>query len=326
MFDFSGVTTRDCLRLFLQTELLHSGRHLEIPRAFVYDNAKGGVIMRLGGSIPKAYGGAAQWAEDVRALGFTACTCPLPGGAGADEAARLMKAAKEADIVIAEVGVWKNTLSPNDEQRRGNIAYAKERLALADELGARCCVNIAGARGDIWDGGYPQNYDEQTRELLIDTVRDIIDAVKPKRTFYTLEPMPWMLPDDADSYLALLRDVDRPAFAVHMDFVNMLSSPARFLRAPGFIRECFEKLAPYIKSVHIKDATMHETRMPAVIEECPPGRGTLDYARILRIIDDTLQKDTPVLLEHMNTTDEYAGALAYVLRCAAEANVTVYGA
>ena len=36
---------------------------------------------------------------------------------------------------------------------------------------------------------------QETYELIIHTVRDIIDSVQPKTAFYTLEPMPWMLPD-----------------------------------------------------------------------------------------------------------------------------------
>lgn len=35
-------------------------------------------------------------------------------------------------------------------------------------------------------------------------VRQIVDAVKPKRTFYTLETMPWVIPDSPDSYLKLI--------------------------------------------------------------------------------------------------------------------------
>jgi len=41
--------------------------------------------------------------------------------------------------------------------------------------------------------------------LIVETTRRIIDAVKPKRNFFTLEAMPWAYPDSVDSYLNLLR-------------------------------------------------------------------------------------------------------------------------
>lgn len=268
--------------------------------------------MRLGGSVPKAYTGAEAWVSDVKALGFTACTCPLEGGASADEIRLLSEAAKKADIVIAEVGVWRNTLALDDSERRSNIEYAKERLSLAEELGARCCVNIAGARGDVWDGWYEDNYASDTRDMIIDITREIIDAVKPERTFFTLEPMPWMLPDSVDSYLALIKDIDRPAFAVHMDFVNMINSVDRFLGAKAFIQDAFTRLAKYIKSVHIKDVVMEQGALPVTLRECAPGEGLLDYAHILRVIDTTLPKDMPVLLEHMDSMEQYEKAFRYV--------------
>jgi hypothetical protein len=30
-------------------------------------------------------------------------------------------------------------------------------LALADEIGSLCCVNISGSRGSQWDGPHPDN-------------------------------------------------------------------------------------------------------------------------------------------------------------------------
>jgi len=63
------------------------------------------------------------------------------------------------------------------------------------------------------------------------------------RTVYTLETMPWMYPDSADSYLALLRAIDRPgAFGVHLDPVNLVNSPERFFRNADLLRDCFAKL------------------------------------------------------------------------------------
>ncbi len=63
--------------------------------------------------------------------------------------------------------------------------------------------------GEQWDWIYRDNYEADVYALIVDSVREIIDAVNPKRTFYTIEPMPWMVPDSPDQYLQLLKDVDR---------------------------------------------------------------------------------------------------------------------
>jgi hypothetical protein len=117
---------------------------------------------------------------------------------------------------------------PADHTRQEAVAYCQEQLALADDVGAVCCVNIAGSRGDLWDGPHADNLTPDTFDLIVETVRQIMDAVKPQRTFYTLETMPWLYPDSADSYLALLKAIDRPRFAVHFDPVNLICSPQRY--------------------------------------------------------------------------------------------------
>ena len=99
-----------------------------------------------------------------------------------------------------------------------------------------------------------------------------------------------------------------------MDFVNMINSPRRALAPEDFIEECFRKLGPYIKSTHIKDSRMDPMRLTTVIEECSPGEGSLDYGRVVRILEKYLPEDAPVLLEHMQTEEEYRTAYDYVAR------------
>ena len=281
--------------------------------------------MRLGGSIPKAYTTAEAWAEDCRRAGYYACTCPINYEASAEEKKHLLEVAEKNNILLAEVGVWKNTLSLNPEELRANMEYAKKQLAFADEMGISCCVNISGARGEVWDGWYPDNYSPATYELIVDSIREIIDAVKPTRTFYSIEPMPWMVPSSPEEYLKLIRDVDRPQFAVHMDFINMINSVERFLHWESFIRDCFVKLTPWVKSVHIKDVSLDQHSLPCCLKECAPGDGDLDYARVLHIIRETMPAQMPVLLEHMTTMEEYEISSRFVTELARKENIAIDG-
>ena len=60
-----------------------------------------------------------------------------------------------------------------------------------------------------------------------------------------------------------------------------------------------------------------------LLTECSPGEGELDYEAILRIVDKYLPKNAPVLLEHMNTAEEYAAAYDYVSAAAQRVNIEV---
>ena len=154
-------------------------------------------------------------------------------------------------------------------------------LALADRIGARCCVNIAGSRGEQWDGPDAANLTKQTFDMIVDATRSIIDAVKPTRTYFTLETMPWAYPDSPDSYLQLLKAIDRKQFAVHLDPVNIVCSPQRYYANGQLIRECFEKLGPHIRSCHAKDIVLRP-QLTTHLDEARPGRAGWTTPRFSR--------------------------------------------
>lgn len=277
--------------------------------------------MRLGGSLEREYQNPEEWLALVKELGYSAVLSPVDSTADRSTRQEYLACAKANNLVIGEVGVWRNCLSKDSAERKQAMEYAKAQLDLAEELGARCCVNILGSRGPVWDGFDAENYAPETYTMAVDSVREIIDAVKPKRTFYTIEPLPWMTPDSPEEYLRLLKDVDRKAFGVHLDFVNMINCPKRYVQSTDFIRHCFELLGPYIRSIHGKDVLM-DRAYTTLIHEVMPGKGTLDYTKILPMVEK-LGADTPFFVEHLPDFDTYRQAAGHVRECAKEAGVVV---
>jgi sugar phosphate isomerase/epimerase len=277
--------------------------------------------MRLGGPVGGRFDDPAAWIQAVRQRGYRAANCPLEAGADRETIQAYAKAAARADIVIAEVGAWSNPLSTDEATRQAALRKCEESLALADEIGARCCVNITGSRGERWDGPHPDNLTPQTFDAIVETTRAIIDAVKPLRTYYTLETMPWMYPDSARSYLDLLRAIDRTRCAAHLDPVNLVYSPQRYYANAALIRECFRLLGPHIVSCHAKDIVLRDTLTTHLDEVCP-GRGGLAYKVYLEELA-RLDPDVPLMLEHMSSEQDYQEGAAYVRSVAAQVGVTL---
>lgn len=275
--------------------------------------------MRLGAPLFAQWNSPEAWAKIVTAAGYRAAYAPVDEKADAQTVASYRDAAHAHDIVIAEVGAWSNPLSVDATTRAQAITFCQARLALADALGARCCVNIAGSRGSEWDGPDAANYTDDTFALIVDTVREIIDAVKPTQTYYTLETMPWMYPDSPESYVRLIKAIDRPQFAAHLDPINMMNSVERFYQHRQFISHCIDVLGPYIRACHIKDMVIDRPFVVS-LRETAPGRGSLDYAYLLRQLQ-RLESDTPVLLEHLSEASEYDAAALYVRTKAAEVGI-----
>ncbi len=278
--------------------------------------------MRLGGPVYGAQETPQQWIEAVRRHGYSAAYCPNAVMKKPDDE-KLIRAfedaARAADIVIAEVGAWSNPISPDPAEAKKNIKLCQDRLSLADRIGARCCVNIAGSRGKKWDGPDKANLSKETFDIIAECVRTIIDAVKPTRTYYTLETMPWAWPDSADAYVALIKAIDRPRFAVHLDPTNLVNCPSRYYDNGAMIRECFEKLGPHIRSCHAKDIILHD-RLMVHLDEVRIGTGGLDYIAFLQGLSK-LDADIPLMLEHLASAEDYALAAEHVRDMAVKANV-----
>lgn len=276
--------------------------------------------MRLGGPVNN-YKNPHEWIYELKRLGYRAAYCPVDNKASEAVIKDYEIAASKEDIVIAEVGAWSNTMSTDDKVRKEAIAYCQKQLELADRIGAGCCVNIIGSRGEQWDGPHPDNITKDTFDLAVETVRKIIDEVKPKRTFYTLEPMPWMYPYDADSCLELIKAVDREHFAAHIDIVNVISSPLLYYKNGEVIKEWFKKLAPYIKSCHAKDISL-SGKLTVHLDEVILGTGALDYMTLLGEMSK-LHKDIPLMLEHLSSEEEYLQAATNLRKIASEYNIDI---
>jgi len=277
--------------------------------------------MRLGGPVFEKYKNPDEWIAVLQRAGYSAAYCPLEGSQTDDIIQAYKKAAESADIVIAEVGAWSNPMSPDERTRSEAITKCQEQLALADRIAARCCVNVSGSRGEQWAGPHPDNLTDDTFDLIVETVRNIIDAVKPTRTCYALETMPWMYPDSADSYLKLIRAVDREQFAAHFDPVNLIYSPQRFYNNDSLIRDCFNKLGPYIRSCHAKDVDMEE-KFITHLNEVRPGLGKLRYDVFLQELNK-LEPDVPLMVEHLTTEEKYAQAVDYIRSVARELKIKI---
>jgi sugar phosphate isomerase/epimerase len=162
----------------------------------------------------------------------------------------------------------------------------------------------------VWYGPHPKNLSQEFFDATVENCRKVIDAVKPRATKFSIEMMGWSLPDGPDAYLKLIRAVDRPAFAVHMDVCNAVNSPARIYGNAEFTRECFAKLGRWIVSCHAKDlAWVPEYNVH--FREVVPGRGEIDYATYLREVSK-LPVDAPLMLEHLQTAEEYTEGREYI--------------
>jgi sugar phosphate isomerase/epimerase len=296
-------------------------RHLLSLAAASPALAAGSHPIRFGGPIFLKSADPGELAREHRRLGYSAAYCPAAEVSDTARVKAIEDAFAKENVVIAEVGAWKNMLDPNPAVREDNLKYVESRLALAEAVGARCCVDIAGSfNPKVWYGPHPKNLSQEFFDATVANCRRVIDAVKPKRTVFSLEIMGWNLPDGPDSYIKLIRAIDRKGFGVHLDAFNAINTPERFYNNAAYTRECFRRLAPWIASCHAKDvAWIPEMQVHFV--EVIPGRGEIDYRPILDELS-RLPKQPPLMMEHLKSAEEYEEAARHIRKVGAEIGAT----
>jgi sugar phosphate isomerase/epimerase len=300
-------------RRFLQSSSLLAGTAL-LPQFRLAPNS-----LRLGGPIFLKSDDPVELAKEHRRLGYSAAYVPAVKVGETAKIQAIRKAFAEQNIIIAEVGAWVNMLDQDAEKRKKNIDYVTERLALAEEIGALTCIDIAGSYNPKhWDGPDARNLPKDYFDATVENCRKVIDAVKPKTTKFALEMMGWSLPNDADSCLRFIKAIDRPAFAAHVDIANIINSPERFYQNTALINDTFKKLGKWIVSCHAKDVVGKDVHFA----ETMPGRGSMDYAAYLRNVT-ALPREVPLMLEHLRTAEEYDEARLYVMKVAKETGISL---
>jgi sugar phosphate isomerase/epimerase len=268
--------------------------------------------IRLGGPVFNAPGDPEELALAHRRNGYTAAYCPGVDLNARERIAEISRAFAKHDVVIAEVGRWCNLLEADPGRRAHNLKTVSEGLALADEIGARCCVDIAGSfNPKIWFGPHPDNLSRRFFDAIVENARKIIDAVKPKRAKFCYEMIGWALPDSPGSYLEIIKAVDRKGFGVHLDPCNLINSPERYYRNTDLLNECFNKLGPWIASCHVKDVTW-DVEMQVHFREVAVGAGAIDFATYLRRLA-ALPHQPPLMIEHMKDAEEYERSKKHLL-------------
>jgi len=282
--------------------------------------------MLLGGDIFINTEDPEEYAGFLEGRGFKAGNFPFPppweiNSKMTQVLSAMRNAFEKRNLVIAEVGAWRNPFHPDPEEAKRNIEFIIDRLAIAEEVGARCAVCCVGSAGT--GNIYADNISDEFYHWAIELYRKIIDAVKPKVTKMSLEILPFNFLDNAETYEKFHNDIDRKnQFGVHLDPVNLITSPRLYYRCSEVFTDAIKRLAPLgIVSMHIKDLIMHPSLPNTFLEEVPLGTGGLDIKSLLIAVEKYLPKDTPVMIEHLHNNFEYDKGAAYIRKIAKEIKI-----
>ena len=285
--------------------------------------------MRLGASISQ-YGNfpdpEAYVAECVK-WGYRSAPCPKVGIAETEKMRATERAFAKADIKIAEVEAWVNPLDPRPQRRQQSLRTIAEALAIADEVGAACCVTVAGSFSTVedetvaLDSPHPVNFAPSTFDAVVEWIKEVLQQVNPRRAKLALEMGPWTILEGPEVYRKVIDAVDHPGFGAHLDPANAIRDAHLYYSTTALLNLSFDLLGQWIVSCHAKDILQSPKPDTVSLMHVPPGKGVLDYRTFLARIEQ-VSPATPLILEHLATEKEFLEAAQFIRTVARELAVT----
>ncbi len=248
-----------------------------------------------------------------KAKGYTAAYAPQVSLNDSEKIRAIRSAFEQADIVIAEVGYWENLVDTDKQTREQTRQQMVDSLALAEELGAGCAVDIFGSyiHGNGSSAHAARNFSAEAFDEAVEMARYFIDTVKPKTAHFCYEIFPFNVIDSPEMIAKLVAAVDRKQFGVHMDLVNLINSPRAYWTSGDIMRECVKLFGDRIVSAHAKDIAMRQPAISVILEEVMPGQGNLDIAANIRELHN-LPHTVPYMIEHLASESDYDQAATHI--------------
>lgn len=264
-------------------------------------------------------------AKAHRALGYTAAYAPNVSINDKERIRDVRQAFSDEGVMIAEVGYWGNLVDTDQQSRSYHRQKMEEALALADELEARCAVNIFGSycHGDGDTEHSPKNFSKDAFGEAVEMAKYFIDTVKPKKAYFTYEVFPFNIVDSPKEIARLIKAVDRERFGVHLDLVNLINCPRAYWKNAEIMRECISLFGDHIVAAHAKDVKMQAPAVSVIFKyDIIPGEGIIDFGTSLRQLHK-LPQEVPYMMEHLSSAKEYEQAAAHIRKVAVENRIEI---
>jgi sugar phosphate isomerase/epimerase len=164
------------------------------------------------------------------------------------------------------------------DTRAARLAEMKEISDFALGLG---CDTVA-----LHIGVVPHDRNDPDRDAIIEVTRELCDHCAANDQFLHLETGQ----ETADDLIAFIEDCERDNLRINFDPANMI------LYGMGQPLDALRKLAPWVRSVHCKDATWSDQPGVTWGREVPLGSGDVDVKAYLQTLSE-IGYDGPLTIE-----------------------------
>jgi len=221
----------------------------------------------------------------------------LPEQIDDDACSRIKSALAERDIAVAGVNCLFNMIHPDPEHRQAGLDRLAVLAAAAGKLGISTLVLCTGTRNEkmMWFP-HPDNSTPEAWKDLLAVMETAVETAEANHVVLAFEPEVANVVDSAQKARQLIDDIGSSHLKVVIDGANIFHE-GELPRMSEILDDAFELLGDDIAFAHAKDLD-HD----GAAGHLPAGKGLLDYARYLSLIN-RLDPGMPVVLHGLREED-----------------------
>ena len=234
--------------------------------------------------------------KEIRKFGINRCELVTPVDIDLLNANQVLEYALESEVQITSVG---SLSKPNlGEDPTDALELLKNNILIADKIKTRRVITYFGGH-DTRDKSEAITRYTKLVKPLVELAEDLGVQILIENHF---SHSPGEVTNTAEGCISLMESVNSPSFALNFDMCN-------FAIGGQDITDAFERLKPYIRNVHVKDARKFDPVQDAsydgrIVKDlvygdfifCAVGDGITDNETVIRsLISENF--DVPVTVE-----------------------------
>ncbi len=235
-----------------------------------------------------------------------------------EKAVEIRNKFRDANLPIIAVSAYTNFIHPDPQKRAANIAYFKQMVDFAHDLGCPYVASETGTYNEesdwVWDD---RNASEEVYLETLAIIKDIVAHAEKKGVTFLVE-------NYVNNVIGSVEQIERLFADVNSKNIGLICDPTNYFNERNFanmdaeLEKIFDRLAPFMKIAHAKDCMLtedhtekhadidadasHSFRGSGGVELPAAGLGRLNYPLYLKLLAEH-HPNMPVIIEHLDEGD-----------------------
>ncbi len=235
-----------------------------------------------------------------------------------EKAVEIRNKFRKANLPVIAVSAYTNFIHPDPQKRAANIAYFKQMIDFAHDLGCPYVASETGTYNEesdwVWDD---RNASEEVYQETLAIIKDIVAYAEKKGVTFIVE-------NYVNNVIGSVEQLERLFADVNSKNIGLICDPTNYFNEQNFgnmdaeLHKIFDRLAPFMKIAHAKDCMLtedtsekhadidadasHSFRGSGGVELPAAGLGGLNYPLYFKLLAKH-HPNMPVIIEHLDEGD-----------------------